>query len=104
MKQDKPHLTPREQQLSPALGRLVTIDVCGAENIVTIVSQRDSIMQDEYAIAGANQKVTVSLLPGTRISISSTGAENHVFVSKQLTVAHFDSTGADNQLEYLSDQ
>ena len=83
---------------------LVEIDVCGAENIITIVSRRDAAMQESYTFAGVNQKVTVSLLPGTRVSVDITGADNQVFVSKQLTIAASGNTGADNRLEYFSDE
>ena len=83
---------------------LVEIDVCGAENIITIVSRRDAAMQESYTFAGVNQKVTVSLLPGTRVSIDITGADNQVFVSKQITIAASNNTGADNRLEYISDE
>jgi hypothetical protein len=82
---------------------VVEIDVCGAENIITIVSRLNAAMQDSYTFAGVNQKVTVPMPPGTRISISMTGADNRVLVSKQLTVAACENTGADNHLEDFSD-
>ena len=104
MNQDKAPLASQEQPDSPAGARSVTIEVCGAENIITIVARPDSVMQDSYSFAGVNQKVTVSLPPGTRLAVNMTGADNQVLVSKELTVAHFDSTGADNQLDYLADQ
>jgi len=92
-----------QQPTSPVVGPFVRIDVCGAENIVTIVSRRDSAMQDSYTFAGLSQKVTVSLLPGTRVSIDMTGADNRVLVSKELTVVASESTGAGNRLEYFTD-
>ena len=92
-----------QQPTSPAIAPLVRIDVYGAENIVTIVSRRDSAMQDSYTVAGLSQKVTVSLLPGTRVSIDMTGADNRVLVSKELTVVASESTGAGNRLEYFTD-
>ena len=82
----------------------VKIDVCGAENIITIVSRRDAAVQESYSFAGVNQNVTVSLLPGTRVSVDMTGADNQVFVSKEITIAASDNTGADNRLEYLPDE
>ena len=61
-------------------------------------------MQDSYTFAGLSQKVAVSLLPGTRVSIDMTGADNRVLVSKELTVVASENTGAGNQLEYLTGQ
>ena len=61
-------------------------------------------MQDSYTFAGLSQKVTVSLLPGTRVSIDMTGADNRVLVSKEITVVASESTGAGNRLEYFTDR
>jgi hypothetical protein len=93
-----------QQPTSPAVAPLVRIDVCGAENIVTLVSRRDSQMQDSYTFAGLSQQVTVSLLPETRVFIDMTGADNRVLVSKELTVVAAESTGAGNRLEYFTDE
>jgi hypothetical protein len=91
-----------QQPTSPAVAPLVRIEVCGAENIVTLVSRRESAMQDSYTFAGLSQKVTVSLLPGTRVSIDMTGADNRVLVSKEITVVASESTGVGNHLEYFA--
>ena len=83
---------------------LVEIDVCGAENIITLVSSQDSAMQPNYTFAGVKQKATVSLRPGTRVDLEMAGADNQVFVSKQLTVAVSDDLGAENGWEYFSEE
>ena len=61
-------------------------------------------MQDGYTFAGLSQKVTVSLLPGTRVSIDVTGADNRVLVSRDIPVIALENTGAGNQLEYFTDE
>ena len=91
-----------QQRTSPTNAPLVRIDVCGAENIVTLVSRPDSVMQDSYTFAGLSQKVTVSLFPGTRVSIDMTGADNRVLVSKEITVVTSENTGLGNRLEYFT--
>ena len=96
--------TVHQQPTPSAVTPLVRIDVCGAENIVTLVSRRESATQDGYTFAGLSQKVTVSLLPGTRVSIDVTGADNRVHVSRQIPVIAFENTGAGNQLEYFTDE
>jgi hypothetical protein len=91
-----------QQRTSPAIAPLIRIEVCGAENIVTLVSRPDSVMQDSYTFAGLSQKVTVSLFPGTRVSVDMTGADNRVLVSKEITVVASENTGVGNHLEYFT--
>jgi len=83
---------------------LIEIDVCGAENDITIVSSQDAAMQKSYTFAGANQKATVSLLPGTRVALEMAGADNHVLVSKHVTIAVSDDIGADNEWDYFAEE
>jgi len=103
MEDNQAQAASQPQPNSATTAQLVKVDVSGVENIITLGVRRGSAMRERHSFSGVNQRVTVSLLPGTRVSICLSGVGNQVLVSKELAVSASESSGVENRLRFFSD-
>ena len=72
--------------------------ISGHNNNIRIISGRSPNMQNDYAFEGDNTTTAITLASGTLITLKMKGANNSVFVSKNLVIKATTDNGLNNNV------